>query len=305
MKLDVRGEICPYPMLMAVEAMKKLPEGEVLEVLTDHAPALESIPVQATRRGFEVKIEKIGDPEWRILIFKGEPRIAGGSGENVLASVGVAGLQALSPKEAWALVAEGATVVDVRHPAEYGALHVRDSISLIISSKKAVEAAAGLSPLKGPLIILAKHSGQIEKTVAAVKEAGQVSLLGYIEGGIEAWRMEGLPTAELKSLSIEELKARLDGGSEDFVLLDIRLSQEWELMRIPAAKFIPLSELEGRLNELDKDKAIATFCDLGFRSATAASVLARHGFTRLFNVIEGMTGWLKAGLPVVEGGNAT
>ncbi len=68
MKLDVRGEICPYPMLKAVEAMKRLPENEVLQVVTDHAPALESIPTQARRLGFSVRIEQTGNPEWVITL---------------------------------------------------------------------------------------------------------------------------------------------------------------------------------------------------------------------------------------------
>ena len=68
MRLDVRGEICPYPMLKAVEAMKRLPKDEVLEVITDHAPALESIPTQAQRRGFAIHIEQTGSPEWRITL---------------------------------------------------------------------------------------------------------------------------------------------------------------------------------------------------------------------------------------------
>ena len=43
--LDVRGEICPYPMMRTVTALKKLKEeDEGLEVVTDHAPALETIP---------------------------------------------------------------------------------------------------------------------------------------------------------------------------------------------------------------------------------------------------------------------
>ncbi len=67
-RLDVRGEICPYPMLKAVEAMKRLPDGEVLEVITDHAPALESIPTQAKRLGFSVEIRQTGHPEWVIIL---------------------------------------------------------------------------------------------------------------------------------------------------------------------------------------------------------------------------------------------
>lgn len=69
MELDVRGEICPYPMMMAVDAMKKVKgKGEVVEVITDHAPCLETIPPQAARLGFEVNIEEVGSPEWKITL---------------------------------------------------------------------------------------------------------------------------------------------------------------------------------------------------------------------------------------------
>jgi tRNA 2-thiouridine synthesizing protein A len=47
MKLDVRGEICPYPQVKTVAALKKLAPSDQLEVLTDHPPALETVPAQA------------------------------------------------------------------------------------------------------------------------------------------------------------------------------------------------------------------------------------------------------------------
>lgn len=64
MKVDVRGEICPYPMLKAVEAMQKAKPNEAIEVLTDHAPALETIPTQAERLGWGVRIEETRPGEW-------------------------------------------------------------------------------------------------------------------------------------------------------------------------------------------------------------------------------------------------
>ena len=70
-ELDVRGEICPYPMMKAVEALKKLPQGEeTLEVLTDHAPALSTIPWEAAKLGYEAELEETGAPEWRITLRK-------------------------------------------------------------------------------------------------------------------------------------------------------------------------------------------------------------------------------------------
>jgi len=69
MLLDVRGEICPYPMMKAVEAMKKLKgKEEAIEVLTDHSPCLETIPMQANKLKWTVAIEEVGSPEWQITL---------------------------------------------------------------------------------------------------------------------------------------------------------------------------------------------------------------------------------------------
>ena len=67
-QLDVRGEICPYPMMKASDALKKLADGETLEVLTDHAPALSTIPWEAAKHGFRATIERVGSPEWLITL---------------------------------------------------------------------------------------------------------------------------------------------------------------------------------------------------------------------------------------------
>ncbi|GAC1313787.1 MAG: hypothetical protein NVSMB2_02310 [Chloroflexota bacterium] len=67
-QLDVRGEICPYPMMKASDALKRLPQGESLQVLTDHAPALSTIPWEAAKQGFKARIERIGSPEWLITL---------------------------------------------------------------------------------------------------------------------------------------------------------------------------------------------------------------------------------------------
>ena len=69
--LDVRGEICPYPMMKTVQALKKLKKDEhELIVITDHAPALETIPTQAVRLGFTVEVEETGSPEWQITLTR-------------------------------------------------------------------------------------------------------------------------------------------------------------------------------------------------------------------------------------------
>lgn len=68
MKLDVRGEICPYPMMKAVEAMKKLKGREEVVVITDHSPCLDTIPSQAGRYGYTCSIQETGSPEWTLTL---------------------------------------------------------------------------------------------------------------------------------------------------------------------------------------------------------------------------------------------
>ncbi len=69
MELDVRGEICPYPMMKAVEAMKQLKGSDSVVVLTDHAPCLDTIPPQAGRFGYTCEVEESGGAEWTIKLI--------------------------------------------------------------------------------------------------------------------------------------------------------------------------------------------------------------------------------------------
>jgi tRNA 2-thiouridine synthesizing protein A len=71
MKIDVRGEICPYPQVKTVAALKKLAPSDQLEVLTDHPPALETVPAQAARLGYVAEIQEVGTAEWCIVLRKG------------------------------------------------------------------------------------------------------------------------------------------------------------------------------------------------------------------------------------------
>lgn len=70
MKIDVRGEICPYPQVKTVAALKKLEASDHLEVLTDHPPALETVPAQAARLGYRAEISEVGPAEWCIVLRK-------------------------------------------------------------------------------------------------------------------------------------------------------------------------------------------------------------------------------------------
>jgi rhodanese-related sulfurtransferase/TusA-related sulfurtransferase len=92
-------------------------------------------------------------------------------------------------------------------------------------------------------------------------------------------------------ISNEDLQKKLEEQNDNMTILDVREKAEYVFNHIPNAVFIPLGELETRLNELNKDNEIFVVCRTGNRSDFAAQKLVEKGFTKVINVIPGMSEW--------------
>lgn len=62
------------------------------------------------------------------------------------------------------------------------------------------------------------------------------------------------------------------------ILLDVRAAQEINFVTLPFALAIPINELPQRLNEIPRDKLVATFCSGGDRAGVAFAYLQTMGF---------------------------
>jgi TusA-related sulfurtransferase len=69
-RIDVKGQICPYPLIETRETLKKMKPGQILEVITDHKPAaLGTIPAFCEKLNYEFDyVEENG--VWRVFIKK-------------------------------------------------------------------------------------------------------------------------------------------------------------------------------------------------------------------------------------------
>ena len=68
--VDVRGEICPVPLVKAVEAMRSASHGQGIELLTDFLPAVLVVTNAALKEGWDINIQNVGSKEWRLLLVK-------------------------------------------------------------------------------------------------------------------------------------------------------------------------------------------------------------------------------------------
>ena len=98
----------------------------------------------------------------------------------------------------------------------------------------------------------------------------------------------------------EDIYKMLTEKPSQIILLDVRTKAEYDKEHIQMegveTKNIPLSEIEERLNELNKSKVLIVYCRSGARSRQACEILAQHNFT-VFNLEGGITAWKAAGYP--------
>lgn len=104
-------------------------------------------------------------------------------------------------------------------------------------------------------------------------------------------------------MPVVELKRRLDAG-EDLLVLDVRTAADFvgEQGHIAGANNITLEDIPGWIDDLgaDQDRPIALVSRTDRRSAKAAALLTRRGFTEAHVVQGGMTAWLANGWPVQD-----
>jgi CoA-disulfide reductase len=75
-------------------------------------------------------------------------------------------------------------------------------------------------------------------------------------------------------------------NSEDYILVDVRTEEEYNNGHIEGAINIPVDSLRSRLGELDKDKTIVEYCQVGLRGYVADRILSQNGF-KVLNVTGG------------------
>lgn len=71
--IDVKGQICPYPIIATRAALKDLKAGDVLEVVTDNPPtANETLPQLCELKSYDFERVELAAGVWRCLVRKSE-----------------------------------------------------------------------------------------------------------------------------------------------------------------------------------------------------------------------------------------
>jgi rhodanese-related sulfurtransferase len=89
-----------------------------------------------------------------------------------------------------------------------------------------------------------------------------------------------------------QLKARLDTGAADLVLLDVRTPLEYNWFHLPGAQNVPQALTDsGKIPPASASQEVVVICMTGHRSPLVAYALKKRGYARVYNLTGGMAGW--------------
>ncbi|MBD2431859.1 MULTISPECIES: molybdopterin-synthase adenylyltransferase MoeB [Fischerella] len=113
----------------------------------------------------------------------------------------------------------------------------------------------------------------------------------------QAQAEEAKQQMELPEMTVQELKQLLDSDADNFVLLDVRNPNEYEIAKIPGSVLIPLPDIENgdgvnKVQELVNGHRLIVHCKSGMRSAKALGILKQAGIDGT-NVKGGILAWSK------------
>jgi glyoxylase-like metal-dependent hydrolase (beta-lactamase superfamily II)/rhodanese-related sulfurtransferase len=206
---------------------------------------------------------------------------------------------AMTPHEVEVAVAGGAVVIDGRTNEEFDESHIAGALSTSAYDTGFATKVSRVAPPGAEVIVLAASDGD-ERQAAELLAAVGMRVRGFLVGGMTAWRSEERAVERIELIDPETLATRLE-GAEPPLVLDVRNASEYATEHIPGSRHIPYGDLAARLDEVPRERTIATICRGGKRSGLAASILQREGFADVVHVGQGVGVWRDRGHPVETG----
>ncbi len=202
------------------------------------------------------------------------------------------GLAVGSVKE---LLAKGGQVIDIRSPSSFAGGHVPGSLHVW---REGLSSFAGyFLNYENPIVVVDDFNQDLGEVRRQFGRLGYDNIAGCLRGGFMAWAKSAGPVGTLRTWTVHDLKARL--GDPSLYLLDLRDEPNYRKHgHLPGAHHIYAGEFRSFIGKVPADREIVCFCDAGYKSSIAASLLLQAGFRDVVVVLGSMTAWEKAGYPV-------
>ena len=186
-----------------------------------------------------------------------------------------------------------ALVLDVRHEDEFSEEHIPGSVFIGLNGSFAPWVGALIMDVNQPLLLVTPE-GKEEETITRLARVGFDNSLGYLKGGLTAWKNAGFETDSIRSVSPEVFESALQQHPAPVV--DSRKPSEFDGGHVAGALNIPLDFVNEQLSEVPQDQDFYLHCAGGYRSVIMASILKARGYHNMINIEKGFAGIKNTGV---------
>ncbi len=187
-----------------------------------------------------------------------------------------------------------AIVLDTRTPKEFVEMHVPGSIFIGIDGNFAPWVGSLFADVQQPLALVC-HEGREEEIITRLSRVGFDQTIGFLKGGVDAWKGEGKATDCIEQISAEEF-ARV-WAKDHPPILDVRKPGEFAAEHIDGAYSLPLDYINDKMDTLDSDTVHYAHCLSGYRSVIFNSILKARGVHNFIDIAGGWTALQHTDLP--------
>ena len=183
----------------------------------------------------------------------------------------------------------GAAVVDVRTGRDFDAGHVPGSYNVGLEGP--FSAWVGWVVERGrPIVLTGGTDAQHAEAHRQLLRIGWDSVLGQLDGGIDAWTASGRDVTTFETAEVADLASWIL-SAEPMTVVDARSEDEWVHGHVPGAVRMPVPDVAHHARELPREAPVAVHCGVGYRAAIAASLLEQAGLPRIIHVIGPYSDW--------------
>jgi hydroxyacylglutathione hydrolase len=181
--------------------------------------------------------------------------------------------------------AANALVLDTRKKEDFVKEFIPGSIFIGIDDSFAPWVGTLITDLKQPILLIAEP-GREEEVITRLARVGYDHTIGFLDGGLIAWKNAGKQTDAIETISAEEFSSRFM-ADPNLNVLDARRHSEYETEHLVGAENFPLDFINKNMASIDSHKKYYIHCAGGYRSVIMSSILKTRGYNNLVNIAGG------------------
>lgn len=174
-----------------------------------------------------------------------------------------------------------AIILDTRSARDFSRGFLKGSIQVGLEGSFALWVGDLINGIQTPILLVCDKDTNVE-VITRLSRVGYDNVLGYLEGPLDNYQLDLNSLEELKQICPTKFQSTT--WPSDTIVLDVRNKSEFDKGHLDHSINIALNQLEEQLHYLSKDKDILVYCQGGYRSTIACSILKRYGYSRVIDI---------------------